>query len=153
MSKLELCNLLCVGVFTDSKKVALRKSVWFNLNSLLGSSIANSKHRNKYLRHKTGVKLKILQISAYYKPRIGGSERYCHELSKRLVERGHEVHVFTSKLERQTLKNETIDGIQVHRCPCIGNLWGVNPGTFILHKLLKEKCRRYSRSFIYLSYI
>lgn len=83
--------------------------------------------------------MKILQVSAYSPPNIGGSERYCHELSKRLVERGHEVHLVTSKLERDSLSNETIDGIHVHRCPCIGNFWGVNPYTFIMHKLFNGR--------------
>jgi glycosyltransferase involved in cell wall biosynthesis len=48
-----------------------------------------------------GRKLRILQVVPTYFPavRYGGPIRSVHSLSKALVERGHEVHVFTSSMD------------------------------------------------------
>lgn len=81
----------------------------------------------------------MLQVSAYFKPHAGGSEWYCHELSRHLAKKGHEVHVITSRLYKDTAKDETTNGFEVHRYPCLGTVWGVNPLTLILHSLSKWK--------------
>ena len=41
-------------------------------------------------------------VPPYAPPMEGGSERYCFNLSKRLVERGHEVTIFTSQYPTNT---------------------------------------------------
>ena len=58
--------------------------------------------------------MKILQVHSFFSPHVGGSEMYVLELSKRLVQRGHQVLVVTSKLAG-TPEHEYIEGIEVLR--------------------------------------
>jgi glycosyltransferase involved in cell wall biosynthesis len=55
---------------------------------------------------------------------VGGAEWYVHNISKRLVKMGHEVHVFTANkyLDQKAPDKEIIDGIVVHRFPMKLNL-------------------------------
>ncbi len=66
-------------------------------------------------------KLSIAQITPYFYPALGGIERTTYEISKRLVERGHKVTVYTSKSKfsefNVLLDEEVIDGIKVKRFP------------------------------------
>jgi len=92
--------------------------------------------------------LKIFQVNARF---TGGSNWYCYELSRRLAERGHEVHMLTSKLRKSDTSGE-VEGVYVHYCPSLGTVWGVNPLAFILHKLLKEDFDVvHAHSYIYLT--
>lgn len=62
--------------------------------------------------------MKIAYITAFYYPTIGGVEQVVKELAERYVKQGHEVHVFTSdwdKIKRIKIKEETINGVHVHR--------------------------------------
>ena len=62
--------------------------------------------------------MKIAYVCAFYYPTIGGVEQVIKELAERYVNQGHEVHVFTSdwdKNKRIKLKEETINGVKVHR--------------------------------------
>ena len=96
--------------------------------------------------------MKILQVSAYFPPFLGGSEGYCYQLSKRLAARGHQVTVLTSKLDRNTNTREMMDGFTVWRQPCLGVFWGMNPATFILNKLLSQEFDIvHSHSYIFLT--
>ncbi len=70
---------------------------------------------------------------------MGGSEAYCHQLSRRLAERGHEVTVLTSRYDMNGMVKEKIDGFEVLRQPCLGVIWGMNPATLILNKLLTSR--------------
>ncbi|MHA1835830.1 MAG: glycosyltransferase family 4 protein [Candidatus Odinarchaeia archaeon] len=81
--------------------------------------------------------MRILQVSAYPPGRYGGSERFAMQLSKHLVERGHQVDLLTSNLDGKK-SYEEIDGVNVYRCLCLKNIWNVNPLTFIFKRLLKE---------------
>jgi len=48
----------------------------------------------------------------------GGLEWYIYNMSKHLINRGHEAHVFVTNSRLNALpENEIIDGIQVHRLP------------------------------------
>ena len=65
-------------------------------------------------------RLKIAQVAPFYYPVIGGLEKIVQGLSEEMVERGHEVHVFTSS--RNHAKNpmnrpskEYINGVVVYR--------------------------------------
>ncbi len=58
--------------------------------------------------------MRILQVSPYFYPYVGGQERYVRSLAKGLIDRGHEVEVFTSNFPRGK-RRETIDGIDVKR--------------------------------------
>ncbi len=54
-------------------------------------------------------------------PRAGGAERYLHEISKRWVSAGHEVHWLTAGFRGGTA-TDTIDGIKIRR---VGNRFTV----------------------------
>ena len=62
--------------------------------------------------------MKIAYVTAFYYPTIGGVEQVVKELAERYAKEGHEVHVFTSdwdKNKRIKVKEETINGVKVHR--------------------------------------
>lgn len=89
----------------------------------------------------------ISQLTPRFKPSIGGIEVLVYETSKFLVNNGHSVKVFTSKLtgvyEQKTKRNEIIDGIQVKRSlsfpllPMKGGMLNVMPRMLI--DVLKDK--------------
>ena len=58
--------------------------------------------------------MRILQVSPYFHPYVGGQERYVRSLGRALVNRGHVVEVFTSNFPKRK-KYEVIDGIQIRR--------------------------------------
>ncbi len=58
--------------------------------------------------------MKIAQLSPYFYPHLGGVESHVLELSKKLIERGHEVFVVTTKLE-DTSDEDVIEGVPVKR--------------------------------------
>ena len=58
--------------------------------------------------------MKILFVTEYYFPRIGGIEIVVREVAERLVKMGHEVHVITIKLPDTEIYEE-INGVKVHR--------------------------------------
>ena len=59
--------------------------------------------------------MKIIQVSPYFHPHIGGVESHVFGLSRYLVKRGHEVVVLTSKYDRRLRDEENIRGIRVKR--------------------------------------
>jgi len=65
-------------------------------------------------------KLKIAHVNMFYLPTVGGVEQVMCELAERQVKQGHEVHVFccdSDKNQRLKLKEETINGVHIHRIP------------------------------------
>jgi glycosyltransferase involved in cell wall biosynthesis len=63
--------------------------------------------------------MKILMLSDYFQPHIGGGvEGVVLEVSRGLVERGHAVHLVTLKV-MDAPRREEIDGIIVHRAPAL----------------------------------
>ena len=71
--------------------------------------------------------MKILMLTWEYPPRIvGGIARVVHDLSKRLIKDGHEVHVVTYK-EGNVSDYENDKGVHVHRV----NNYMINPNNFI----------------------
>ncbi len=58
--------------------------------------------------------MKIAQLTPYFYPHLGGVESHVLELSKQLIERGHDVIVVTTKLEG-TEKREKVEGVPVKR--------------------------------------
>jgi glycosyltransferase involved in cell wall biosynthesis len=58
--------------------------------------------------------LRILQIAPFYPPHVGGIEFHVEALSRQLVEAGHEVVVYTSRVPKTT-RSETVHGVQVCR--------------------------------------
>ena len=64
--------------------------------------------------------MKIAQVNVYFQPyMVGGAEWYVYNISRELVGRGHEVHVFTAATYagKTAPSSEVIDGINVHRLP------------------------------------
>ncbi len=64
--------------------------------------------------------LKIALIIELFYPHVAGSEKRFFEIGKGLVKRGHEVHVFTIRYDASLPKEETIEGMFVHRYACSG---------------------------------
>lgn len=66
--------------------------------------------------------MRIAQVTPYFYPVEGGVERHVYNLSKCLVERGHDVHVFTyigDRKERKLDEEAYFDGIKVSRYKAI----------------------------------
>ncbi|MFX1519413.1 MAG: glycosyltransferase family 4 protein [Promethearchaeota archaeon] len=67
--------------------------------------------------------MKIAQVSVYYHPAmIGGIEWYIRNISKELVKRGHEVHIFTvNSKDGKALgpADEIFEGVYIHRLPLL----------------------------------
>ena len=65
--------------------------------------------------------MKIAQVNVYFYPlMVGGAEWYVYNLSKELVIRGHEVHVYTVDTyegKKVLPREEVVDGIIIHRMP------------------------------------
>ncbi len=59
--------------------------------------------------------LRILQVSARFRPYVGGTEIHTAEVSAELTRRGHEVTVVTTDLGGELPAEEVIDGIRVIR--------------------------------------
>ena len=86
--------------------------------------------------------MKIAHVCPFYTPAIGGVKQVVEELSRRQIQAGHEVHVYTSdwdKNKRIGKKEEIIDGVKVHRCfhfLRVANFITIWPAVFF--KLLRE---------------
>ncbi len=70
---------------------------------------------------KINKKLKILQISTFFHPVIGGVETQVEDLSKQLIKKGHQVEIITTdsdrngkKINRQAIDSK-VSGIKVSR--------------------------------------
>jgi glycosyltransferase involved in cell wall biosynthesis len=81
--------------------------------------------------------VRIAIFAAYYLPHIGGFEKNVHELSKRLVARGHKVTIITNTLKRN-MKTEMMDGVRIIRLPS----WLLFGGTYHAPKLSKKALRK-----------
>jgi glycosyltransferase involved in cell wall biosynthesis len=81
-------------------------------------------------------KLKVAQLVPYYFPVIGGGEVVCQYISEELVNRGHEVHVFTANRNHpgsprlDMPRDEIINGVNVRRFRSYVNVghYGLFPG-------------------------
>ncbi|MFB7929179.1 glycosyltransferase family 4 protein [Streptomyces sp. NPDC056039] len=62
---------------------------------------------------------RVLQVTPYYPPALGGLERVVAQLSRELAHR-HEVHVVTTRLRAPGLPRHSVeDGVRVHRLPAV----------------------------------
>src|SRR5438552_3375641 len=64
-----------------------------------------------------GIRMKILQVSPYFAPYLGGQERHVQTLSRKLIERGHKVTVLTTNYPKGQPPTQFIDGIRIIRVP------------------------------------
>jgi len=81
--------------------------------------------------------MRILQVSPYFYPYVGGQERYIYELSKKLTEYGHEVTIFTSNFPKKKAFEE-INDIEVHRFEIIGRPLRNPIAASLLFSLIKK---------------
>jgi len=85
-------------------------------------------------------KLTILQIAPYYPPYLGGQEIYVQSLSEKLVERGHNVTVYTSDFcpNIKLSRTEEQNNVQIYRYKTLIRVMK-NPITPTMYKDLKER--------------
>jgi glycosyltransferase involved in cell wall biosynthesis len=73
--------------------------------------------------------MKIAIITEAFFPSIGGMEVSFLELGRVLVTEGHEVEVFTLKLNAENKSEDSIDGIRIHRITnaftYFSSIWGI----------------------------
>ncbi len=73
--------------------------------------------------------MRIAIITEAFFPSIGGMEVSFLELSRVLVSKGHEVEVFTLKLNAEIKSEDSIDGIKIHRITnafrYFSSIWGI----------------------------
>ena len=55
-------------------------------------------------------------VTNLFYPLTGGSEHVVYEISRRLAQRGHHVHVLTERTHSQWPYYECVEGIHIHRC-------------------------------------
>ncbi|MBT3249894.1 MAG: glycosyltransferase family 4 protein [Candidatus Pacebacteria bacterium] len=59
--------------------------------------------------------VKILQITPFYEPRLGGVETHVNQVSKELIKQGHQVSVLTQLHDSSLPAQETINRVEVNR--------------------------------------
>ena len=81
--------------------------------------------------------MRILQVVAYYPPHVGGLEQHVEGLSRKLVEAGHQVTVYTANVPRLS-SVEVVDGVEIRRFRSVAAPLGnpLTPG--LLGKLLEN---------------
>ncbi len=82
--------------------------------------------------------MKIIQVAPYFSPHIGGVETHVRGLSAELVQRGHQVRVYTSQFPAGAPEREKMDGFEVVRVKPLTSMFStpVMPG---LASRLKEE--------------
>lgn len=100
--------------------------------------IAANFHRSRYFE---GKQMKILQVSPYFHPYVGGQERYVKNLAQALVKHGHQVEVSTSNFPKWK-KCELVDGIKIRRFDVIGRPLN-NPISPTLFFHLLKHCKHF----------
>lgn len=58
--------------------------------------------------------MRVVYISPYYFPSVGGIERFCQAIATEMLRLGNEVHVVTKAIEGKSSREE-IDGVKIHR--------------------------------------
>lgn len=80
--------------------------------------------------------MNVSQVTPYFYPHYGGSERFCYEISKRLSWDGFSLSVHTSMLYSGFKKKEEMEGFTIYRYRNLGSLLGINPVTPIIKGLM-----------------
>ncbi|MBA7580309.1 D-inositol-3-phosphate glycosyltransferase [subsurface metagenome] len=85
--------------------------------------------------------MKVLILTHYFQPHIGGIEIVAYNHAKEIIKRGHQVTIITSKIGKE-VEEEIIDGIKVVRVKALNffeNHFGVPYPIFYPKLLLKLK--------------
>ena len=61
------------------------------------------------------TRLRIAFLTELFYPHVGGCETRYLEIGRRLVAKGHEVHVYTVQYDLSLAKEDQIDGMHIHR--------------------------------------
>ncbi len=86
-------------------------------------------------------KLSILSLQYHcYPDEVGGAWGLTYEVNKRLVARGHDVHLITCKPAESLPDYETIDGVHFHRIS-----FRASKGFIALWKAVRKKVRQISK--------
>jgi glycosyltransferase involved in cell wall biosynthesis len=103
--------------------------------------------------------MKILLLTAYYYPRIGGVEYVVRETVKEFKRRGHQVTIITRKHDSKLRDEELVDGITVKRIPHPRGwkgMWRIWLWLFKNRKLIKQSdlvdCENISPFYWYLPF-
>jgi glycosyltransferase involved in cell wall biosynthesis len=89
--------------------------------------------------------MKICLVNALFHPFSGGVEKHMHELSRELVKQGVDVTVVTARIDG-TAAYEEMDGVKVHRVPCISlKVPGLYPPPLVISPLFFFYLRKLDR--------
>lgn len=67
--------------------------------------------------------MKIVMLTNEFPPSIGGVQTHVHELGRALAQLGHEVHAITRWKDKRTKREDSLDGIFVHRVHLANSHW------------------------------
>ncbi|HEX7963199.1 MAG TPA: glycosyltransferase [Candidatus Saccharimonadales bacterium] len=65
---------------------------------------------------------KVMFVTPYFAPKIGGLENYALQLAKQLQANGDDVVVVTTNHDSKGTKHETVEGLRVVRLPILGRI-------------------------------
>ena len=68
------------------------------------------------------TRARLLLATAYFRPHVGGIERFVEILAGGLADRGHDVTVLCCRTERESPLYEELDGYVVERVPASNRL-------------------------------
>jgi len=77
--------------------------------------------------------MKVLHVPPYSPPIEGGSERFCFNLSKLLIERGHKIKVFTSRWG--DLPYDVVEGVPCYFFKNYKQMLGLDPLAMLYRRL------------------
>ncbi len=93
--------------------------------------------------------MKIIQVTQRFSPAIGGVETHVYNIAKKLVEKGHEVTVYTSDLLKDVPQirlvyngKDKVEGIRIRRFKAFKLLPKIEASTIMpsmINALLKEE--------------
>jgi glycosyltransferase involved in cell wall biosynthesis len=81
--------------------------------------------------------MKILQVTPYFPPHVGGLEKCVYKISEQLVRKGHKVVVYTANFPKSK-PLEIVEGMVVHRLPVFFRVFNA-PVVLFLSYMLKER--------------
>jgi glycosyltransferase involved in cell wall biosynthesis len=83
--------------------------------------------------------MRILEITAYFPPSVGGIQYYTHHLSRALAIRGHQVDVLTVNTEDSPAQEVTPEGVRIVRCKLDGFIYRAVISVAFVQRLLAAR--------------
>lgn len=73
---------------------------------------------SRFVKDDSARKTRILLVAPYFYPKIGGMEKYSYNIAKRFKSQGgYEVSVITSNYESSSYRQDSVEGMKIHRLP------------------------------------